>query len=63
MADQDEQKSDSKSAPDTSEPSSQKEAAESPPKAAKKAVESSVPPATIDLNLQAFEKGYEHFHS
>ncbi len=31
--------------------------------AAKQAVESSVPPATIDLNLQAFEKGYEHFHS
>jgi len=31
--------------------------------AAKQAVESSVPPATIDLNLQAFEKGYGHFHS
>jgi len=31
--------------------------------AVKQAVESSVPPATIDLNLQAFEKGYEHFHS
>ena len=31
--------------------------------AAKQAVESSVPPATVDLNLQAFEKGYEHFHS
>jgi len=31
--------------------------------AAKQAVESSVPPTTIDLNLQAFEKGYEHFHS
>jgi 2-oxoglutarate ferredoxin oxidoreductase subunit gamma len=31
--------------------------------AAKQAVASSVPPATIDLNLQAFEKGYEHFHS
>jgi 2-oxoglutarate ferredoxin oxidoreductase subunit gamma len=31
--------------------------------AAKQAVESSVPPATIDLNLQAFEKGYEHFNS
>ena len=31
--------------------------------AARQAVESSVPPATIDLNLQAFEKGYEHFHS
>ncbi|MEN8008511.1 MAG: 2-oxoacid:acceptor oxidoreductase family protein [Candidatus Krumholzibacteriota bacterium] len=31
--------------------------------AAKQAVETSVPPATIDLNLQAFEKGYEHFHS
>ena len=31
--------------------------------AAKKAVESLVPPATVDLNLQAFEKGYEHFHS
>jgi len=30
--------------------------------AVKQAVESSVPPATIDLNLQAFEKGYEHFH-
>jgi 2-oxoglutarate ferredoxin oxidoreductase subunit gamma len=30
--------------------------------AAKQAVESSVPPATIDLNLQAFEKGYEYFH-
>jgi 2-oxoglutarate ferredoxin oxidoreductase subunit gamma len=29
--------------------------------AAKQAVESSVPPATIDLNLQAFEKGYEYF--
>ena len=29
--------------------------------AAKQAVESSVPPATIDLNLQAFERGYEHF--
>ena len=31
--------------------------------AAKQAVESSVPPATIDLNLQAFEKGYEYFQS
>ena len=31
--------------------------------AAKQAVESSVPPATIDLNLQAFEKGYEHYKS
>ena len=28
-----------------------------------KAVESSVPPATIELNLQAFEKGYEYFNS
>lgn len=31
--------------------------------AAIKAVESSVPPATIDLNLQAFERGHEYFHS
>ena len=31
--------------------------------AAMKAVESSVPPATIELNLKAFEKGYEHFNS
>jgi len=31
--------------------------------AVKKAVESSVPPATIELNLQAFEKGYEYFNS
>lgn len=31
--------------------------------AAKQAVESLVPPATVDLNLQAFEKGYEHFYS
>ena len=31
--------------------------------AAKQAVESSVPPATIDLNLQAFEKGYGYFHN
>ncbi len=31
--------------------------------AAKQAVESLVPPATIDLNLQAFEKGYEHYGS
>jgi 2-oxoglutarate ferredoxin oxidoreductase subunit gamma len=31
--------------------------------AAKKAVESSVPPATIELNLQAFEKGYEYYSS
>jgi len=31
--------------------------------AVKKAVESLVPPATIELNLQAFEKGYEHFSS
>ncbi|MBC8425674.1 2-oxoacid:acceptor oxidoreductase family protein [bacterium] len=31
--------------------------------AVKKAVESSVPPATIELNLKAFEKGYEHFNS
>ncbi len=29
--------------------------------AAKQAVESSVPPATVDLNLQAFERGYEYF--
>ena len=28
--------------------------------AVKEAVASSVPPATIDLNLQAFEKGYEY---
>jgi 2-oxoglutarate ferredoxin oxidoreductase subunit gamma len=31
--------------------------------AAKQAVESSVPPATVDLNLQAFERGYEYFAS
>jgi len=31
--------------------------------AVKKAVESLVPPATIELNLQAFEKGYEHYSS
>ena len=31
--------------------------------AAKLAVESSVPPATVDLNLQAFERGYEYFAS
>ena len=30
--------------------------------AAMKAVESSVPAATIELNLQAFEKGYGHYH-
>ena len=29
--------------------------------AARKAVESSVPEALVDLNLQAFEKGYEYF--
>ena len=29
--------------------------------AAKQAVESAVPVATIDLNLQAFERGYEYF--
>lgn len=29
--------------------------------AARKAVETSVPGALVDLNLQAFEKGYEHF--
>jgi 2-oxoglutarate ferredoxin oxidoreductase subunit gamma len=29
--------------------------------AAKQAVASSVPPTTVDLNLQAFEKGYEYF--
>jgi 2-oxoglutarate ferredoxin oxidoreductase subunit gamma len=28
--------------------------------AARQAVESSVPPATVDLNLQAFERGYEY---
>jgi len=31
--------------------------------AAKQAVESSVPSRTIELNLQAFEKGYEYFQS
>ena len=31
--------------------------------AAKQAVETSVPPRTIDLNLKAFERGYEHFAS
>jgi len=31
--------------------------------AAKQAVESAVPTATIDLNLQAFERGYEYFQS
>jgi 2-oxoglutarate ferredoxin oxidoreductase subunit gamma len=31
--------------------------------AAKKAVESSVPQALVDLNLQAYEKGYEHFQN
>ena len=31
--------------------------------AAKQAVASSVPPATVDLNLQAFERGYEYFHN
>jgi len=29
--------------------------------AARKAVESSVPETLVDLNLQAFEKGYEYF--
>jgi len=31
--------------------------------AAKKAVESSVPKALVDVNLKAFEKGYEHFQN
>ena len=31
--------------------------------AAKKAVESSVPQTLVDLNLQAYEKGYEHFQN
>ena len=31
--------------------------------AATQAVESSVPAATVDLNLQAFERGYAHFDS
>jgi 2-oxoglutarate ferredoxin oxidoreductase subunit gamma len=31
--------------------------------AAQKAVESSVPEALVDLNLRAFEKGYDHFEN
>ncbi len=31
--------------------------------AARRAVETSVPSNLVDLNLQAFEKGYEHFQS
>jgi 2-oxoglutarate ferredoxin oxidoreductase subunit gamma len=31
--------------------------------AAKQAVASAVPAATVDLNLKAFERGYEYFHS
>jgi 2-oxoglutarate ferredoxin oxidoreductase subunit gamma len=31
--------------------------------AARSAVESSVPNALVDLNLKAFEKGYEHFNN